>query len=95
MALTSAVGFHSLAHSNPPKNSHPTGRFLHLNQKQSAEGTMSQGLYLFGFVIVIAGVAYMAHLMHLPSAWIGAIVLVLLGIGVVTMVQNTRHKDPS
>jgi len=56
---------------------------------------MSQGLYLFGFVIVIAGVAYMAHLMHLPSAWIGAIVLVLLGIGVVTMVQNTRHKDPS
>ncbi len=56
---------------------------------------MSQGLYLIGFMIVIGGVAYMAHLMHLPTAWIGAIVLVLLGIGVVTMVQTTRHKDPN
>jgi hypothetical protein len=56
---------------------------------------MSQALYLVGFIIVIAGVAYMAHLMHLPEAWIGAIVLILLGIGVVTMVQTTRHKDPS
>jgi TctA family transporter len=56
---------------------------------------MSQGLYLVGFIIVIAGVAYMAHLMHLPDAWIGAIVLVLLGVGVVSMVNNTRHRDPS
>jgi len=56
---------------------------------------MSQSLYLVGFIIVIGGVAYMAHLMHLPQAWIGAIVLVLLGIGIVSMVQNTRHRDPS
>jgi TctA family transporter len=56
---------------------------------------MSQGLYLVGYLIVIGGVAYMAHLMHIPQTWIFAIVIVLFGMGVVTMVQSTRHKDPS
>ena len=56
---------------------------------------MSQGLYLVGYIIVIAGVAYMAHLMHIPQTWIVAIVVILFGMGVVGMVQTTRHKDPS
>ena len=56
---------------------------------------MSFGLYALGYLIVIVGVAYMAHLMHVPQQWIGAIVLVLLGIGVVTGVQSTRQKDPN
>lgn len=56
---------------------------------------MSFALYALGYIIVIAGVAYMAHLMHLPQHWIGAIVLVLVGIGIVTGVMNTRQKDPS
>jgi len=56
---------------------------------------MSFALYGVGYLIVIAGVAYMAHLMHLPQHWIGAIVLVLVGIGLVTAVQNTRQKDPN
>ena len=56
---------------------------------------MSFALYALGYIIVIAGVAYMAHLLHLPSVWIGAIVLVLLGIGIVTGVTNTRGKDPN
>ena len=56
---------------------------------------MSFALYALGYIIVIAGVAYMAHLMHLPQHWILAIVLVLVGIGIVTGVMNTRQKDPS
>ena len=56
---------------------------------------MSFALYVIGFVVVVMGVAYMGHLMHLPTHWIGAIVLVLAGLGIVTGVQSTRHKDPS
>ena len=56
---------------------------------------MSFALYALGYVIVVCGVGYMCHLMHLPSTWTGAILLVLLGIGIVTGVQNTRQKDPN
>ena len=54
---------------------------------------MSFGLYALGYLIVIAGVAYMAHLMRIPQVWIGAIVLILVGLGIVTGVTNTRQKD--
>ena len=56
---------------------------------------MSFGLYALGYVVVIIGVAYMAHLMHVPQHWIAAIVLVLFGIGIVTGVQSTRQRDPN
>jgi len=56
---------------------------------------MSFGIYAIGYVILIAGVAYLAHLLHVPQAYIIAIAVILLGIGVVTGVQTTRHKDPS
>jgi amino acid transporter len=56
---------------------------------------MSFGLYALGYLVVIVGVAYIAHLMHVPQAWIFGIVLILVGIGIVTGVQNTRQKDPS
>ena len=55
---------------------------------------MSFALYALGYAIVIGGVAYMAHLMHLPQHWIVAIVIILLGVGIVTGVTNTRQKDP-
>jgi membrane-bound acyltransferase YfiQ involved in biofilm formation len=56
---------------------------------------MSFGIYAIGYVILIAGVAYLAHLMHIPQTYIIAIVIILAGIGIVTGVQTTRHKDPS
>jgi len=56
---------------------------------------MSFGLYALGYFIVIVGVAYIAHLMHVPQAWIGGIVLILLGLGIVTGVQTTRQRDPN
>jgi hypothetical protein len=56
---------------------------------------MSFGLYAVGYLILIAGVAYLAHLMHIPEHYIIAITLIMLGIGVVTGVQSTRQKDPN
>jgi len=56
---------------------------------------MSFGLYAIGYVILIGGVAYLAHLMHIPQHYIVALVIILAGIGVVTGVQNTRQKDPN
>ncbi len=51
---------------------------------------MSFALYAVGYLLVIAGVAYMAHLMHIPEAWIIAIAVILVGIG---LVQSTRQKN--
>jgi hypothetical protein len=56
---------------------------------------MSFGIYAIGYLILIVGLAYLAHLMHIPQAYIVAGGIILLGIGIVTGVQNTRQKDPS
>ena len=56
---------------------------------------MSFGIYAVGYLILIVGIAYLAHLMHVPQHYIVAIGIILLGIGVVTGVQRTRAKDPN
>lgn len=55
---------------------------------------MSFGLYSIGFVIVIAGLIYVAYLLHVPAHWIAAGTIVLLGVGVLKAVKTTRQKDP-
>ena len=55
---------------------------------------MSFGIYLAGYVILIAGLAIGAYLLHLPPKWIGVGVLCLIGIGIIHGVTATRHKDP-
>lgn len=56
---------------------------------------MSFGLYSVGVLIVLAGLIYGAHLLHVPTHWIVVVAAVILGIGVLTGVKNTRQKDPS
>ncbi len=56
---------------------------------------MTFALYFLGYIIMIAGLAYAAHLGHIPERWIVAGVIVLLGLGVVTGAVSTRHRDPS
>jgi hypothetical protein len=56
---------------------------------------MSFALYSVGFVIVIGGLIYAAHLMHIPAHWIAVGALILLGIGILSGVKATRQKDPS
>ena len=56
---------------------------------------MSFGIYAVGYLILIAGLCYLAHLMHIPERYIIAGAIILFGAGVVTGVQNTRQKDPN
>ena len=56
---------------------------------------MSFGIYLFGIVLLIAGLVYAAAILSAPTHWIVVAVLVMLGIGVVTAVKNTRQRDPA
>ena len=53
---------------------------------------MSFGLYAIGYVILIGGLIYGAHLMHIPTQWIVVGAIVLLGIGIVSGVKATRQK---
>jgi hypothetical protein len=54
---------------------------------------MSFGLYAAGFAIVIAGLVYAAHLVHVPSHWILVGAIVMIGIGLLSAVKATRQKD--
>jgi hypothetical protein len=54
---------------------------------------MSFGIYAAGFAIMIGGLAYAAHLMHLPMHWIIAGAIVMAGIGLLSAVKATRQKD--
>jgi hypothetical protein len=54
---------------------------------------MSFGLYAGGFAILIGGLAYAAHLMHIPSQWIAAGAVVLIGVGILSAVKATRQRD--
>ena len=56
---------------------------------------MSFGLYAAGFAIVIAGLVYAAHLVHMPSHWIFVGAIVMIGIGLLSAVKATRPKDPA
>jgi cadmium resistance protein CadD (predicted permease) len=56
---------------------------------------MSFGIYAIGFAILIAGLLYAAHLMHMPSHWIIAGGIVLIGMGLLSAVKATRPKDPA
>jgi hypothetical protein len=54
---------------------------------------MSFGLYAIGFAIMVAGLIYGAHLMHMPAHWIAVGAIVLLGVGILSGVKATRQKD--
>jgi len=56
---------------------------------------MSFGLYAFGFAILIGGLIYAAHLVHMPAHWIVVGAIVLLGVGILSGVKATRQKDPA
>ena len=56
---------------------------------------MSFGLYTLGYAILVIGILYIAHLMHVPQTWMIGIGLLLVGLGIVSAVTATRQKDPS
>jgi hypothetical protein len=54
---------------------------------------MSFGIYAAGIVILIGGLAYGAHLAHVPPHWIAVGAVVMLGAGILSAVKTTRQKD--
>jgi protein-S-isoprenylcysteine O-methyltransferase Ste14 len=54
---------------------------------------MSLGLFIIGYIILIIGLAFGAHLLHVPPKWIGVGVLCLAGLGIAHGVTATRQKD--
>lgn len=55
---------------------------------------MSFMLYVFGFLVVIAGVAWAMDIAGVQSRWILITCLILLGLGILTGAARTRSKDP-
>jgi uncharacterized membrane protein len=51
--------------------------------------------YLIGFLILIAGLAYGAYLLNVPSTWVIVGVVVLVGAGVVSATRRTKMRDPA
>ncbi|MEO7521845.1 MAG: hypothetical protein ABIW79_08520 [Gemmatimonas sp.] len=55
---------------------------------------MSFPIYLVGFLIVIAGVAWGLSVAGVPTLYIGIACVILVGLGILTGVSKTRTKDP-
>ena len=56
---------------------------------------MSFALYALGFMILIGGLIYGAHLVHMPGQWIAVGAIVLAGAGILSGVKATRQRDPA
>ena len=56
---------------------------------------MSFAIYAAGSALVIAGLIYGAHLLHVPTHWIAVGAIVLLGLGILSGVKATRQRDSS
>jgi hypothetical protein len=60
----------------------------------TGETFMSFGLYFFGFLIFIAGVAWALVTAGVPILYVAIASVILLGIGIMTAVSRTRPRDP-
>ena len=72
----------------------PWGAAPALQAKEINGGkTMSFGIYIVGYLILIIGLAIGANMLHLPPKWIGVGVLCLVGVAILHGVTATRQKD--
>lgn len=55
--------------------------------------TMSFGIYIAGYSILIIGLAIGANMLNLPAKWIGVGVLCLVGVAIMHGVTATRQRD--
>ena len=54
---------------------------------------MSTALYAVGYLLLVVGVSYLAHLSNIPNSYIFAIDVVMLGIGVGMGLENAHKRD--
>jgi hypothetical protein len=55
---------------------------------------MSFFIYIVGFLIFIAGVAWALSVAGVATLYISIATVILLGLGILTGVSRTRHRDP-
>lgn len=55
---------------------------------------MSFAIYMIGFLIFIAGIAWACVVAGVPQLYIMIGTVILLGLGILTAVSRTRAKDP-
>ena len=55
---------------------------------------MSFPIYLFGFALVIGGIAWGLSVAGVPTLYIVIACVIMLGLGILTGVARTRQKDP-
>jgi hypothetical protein len=53
---------------------------------------MSSVLFVIVYLFLIASVSYLAYHSHIPEPYIVAIVVIMLGIGVVSGLESAREK---
>jgi hypothetical protein len=73
----------------------PSGSLARVAVNKRKGNTLSFGLYAIGFAILIGGLIYGAHLVHMPGHWIVVGAIVLAGIGILSGVKATRQRDPA
>ncbi|NYF88442.1 hypothetical protein RBB79_02830 [Tunturiibacter empetritectus] len=54
---------------------------------------MSSALYAAAYLLLIAGVSYMAYLSHIPESYIVAIAIIMVAIGVVSGMESARLRN--
>jgi len=64
-------------------------------QPSRQEAPVSFTLYLIGFLVFIAGVAWALVTAGVPSLYVMIAAVILLGLGIVAGVSRTRRRDPS
>jgi hypothetical protein len=47
-------------------------------------------LYLVGAALVVAGLVYAAYLLRVPSKWLAAITIILVGLAILKTAKTTR-----
>jgi hypothetical protein len=52
-------------------------------------------VYMIGIALVVAGLAYGAHLLGIAPRWIGVGILIVIGLGVMGAIVKTRRPEPS
>ena len=52
-------------------------------------------VYLIGTLLVVAGLAYGGHRLGVNHVWLIVGALVIIGLGLMAGITQTRQKDPS
>jgi positive regulator of sigma E activity len=53
----------------------------------------SFAIYLIGFVVLVVGLALAASMLGVSTTWIAIGIVILVGIGILSGVSRTRHRD--